>query len=194
MKRIFVLPVLLLLALTSVTAQTDYTTTDDRIVVNASDLTPDQLAKLKAEAELELMEKKLKQYGDWVGVGGEIGQAIDDGLNSVVDVAEKFGKTEVGKFTLVLIAWKVIGADAVRILLGLLFFIVLTVLIMKLYKRSVPDKKVLVKNVPQGMWKRNIKEYKIVESALDGEEKIWMTVILAIVFLVGIWITYSIMF
>jgi hypothetical protein len=196
MKRILVLPVLLLLALTSVTAQTDYTTSDERIVVNKSDLTPDQIAKLKAEAQLELMEKKLETYGNWVGVGGEIGQAIDEGLNSVVDVAEKFGKTEVGKFTLVLIAWKVVGQDVVRILLGLIFIGMFTWLLIYSFRRTCIDRRVLIKNENPGFMKYpKLREYKIVEPLFgDGEGLGIIRIAHLIFFLIGIWITYAIMF
>jgi len=196
MKRILVLPVLLLLALTSVTAQTDYTTSDERIVVNKSDLTPDQIAKLKAEAQLELMEKKLETYGNWVGVGGEIGQAIDEGLNSVVNVAEKFGKTEVGKFTLVLIAWKVVGQDVVRILLGLIFIGMFTWLLIYSFRRTCIDRRVLIKNENPGfMTYPKLKEYKIVEPLFgDGEGLGIIRIVHLIFFLIGIWITYAIMF
>lgn len=196
MKRIFVLPVLLLLALTSVTAQTDYTTSNEKIVVNKSDLTPDQIAKLKAEAELEMMQKKLETYGNWVGVGGEIGTAIDEGLNSVVDVAEKFGKTEVGKFTLVLIAWKVVGQDVVRILLGLIFIFMFTWLLIYSFRRTCIERRVLVKRENPGFMKYpKLKEYKIIEPLFgDGEGLGIIRIAHLIFFLIGIWITYGIMF
>jgi len=199
MKKAFILSTMFMLlfaAMSTALAQTDYSTTDERIVVNKSDLTPDQIAKLKAEAELDLMEKKLEQYGNWVGVGGEIGEAIDDGLNSVVDVAEKFGKTEVGKFTLVLIAWKVVGTDVVRILLGLLFIGMFTWLLIFSFRRTCIERRVLTKRENPGFMKYpKLKEYKIIEPLFgDGEGLGIIRIVHLIFFLIGIWITYAIMF
>lgn len=155
-----------------------------------------QLAKVQSIHDMQIAEyeKKIKQFGDWVGVGGEVGTAINEGLTAVVDVADKFGKTDVGKFTLVLVAWKVMGSDVVKILLGILFFVVLVVMLSRFYKNTVTDRRMLEKRTPQGLWKRDIKEYGIVESELDGEERLWLTIVLAVVFLIGIWITYGIMF
>ena len=175
--------------------------TSQQVTVNLSDLTPAQRAQYEAqaviakqEAQLAIYEKKIEQFGDWVGVGGEVGTAINEGLSAVVDVADKFGKTDVGKFTLVLVAWKVMGKDVVRIVLGLLFFTILTLLIVRIYRRGVQTRKILIKRTPQGFWKRNIKEWETVNSDLDGEEKLWLSIVLVAAFLIGIWITYAVMF
>jgi hypothetical protein len=155
-----------------------------------------KLAEVKAVHDLQVAEyeKKIKQFGDWVGVGGEVGTAINEGLTAVVDVADKFGKTDVGKFTLVLVAWKVMGKDVVKIVLGLLFFAVLVTLLSRFYRRTVTDRKLLKLRTPQGFWKRDIKEYEIIESNLEGEEKAWLTAGIIVAFLLGIWITYGVMF
>lgn len=54
----------------------------------------------------------------WVGIGKEIGEATKEGLNSVVDSADKFGSTKVGTFVMVMIAWKIMARDIVSIVLG----------------------------------------------------------------------------
>lgn len=171
---------------------------NEKVTVSASDLTPAQLAKIEADKKLEQasaqiaeLQKKIDTYGKWIGVGGEIGTAVKEGLTAVVDVADKFGNTNVGKFTLTMIAWKVIGKDVVQIVLGLLFFGVLTFIIIKVYRRVVIPRKILIEN--PGFMKYP-KKYQVVKSDLDGEESIYMTIILLIAFLLGIWITYGIMF
>jgi len=171
---------------------------NEKVTINASDLTPEQRAKVEAQeklaianAQIDALQDKIDTYGKWVGVGGEVGNAVKEGLTAVVDVADKFGKTDVGRFTMVMIAWKVVGKDVVRIILGLLFFTVLTIIIIKVYRRVVIARKVLVEN--PGFWKYP-KKYEVVKSELDGEETLWMTVILLVVFLLGIWITFGIMF
>lgn len=171
---------------------------NEQVVVNASDLTPAQLAKIEAQqklaaanAQIEDLQRKVDTYGKWVGVGGEIGTAVKEGLTAVVDVADKFGSTDVGKFTMTLIAWKVMGKDIIQIFLGLFFFVVLTVIIIKVYRRVCMPRKVLIEN--PGFMKYP-KKYEVIKPSVTGEESIWMTVILLVVFLLGIWITWGIMF
>lgn len=56
----------------------------------------------------------------WVGVGKEIGVASHEALAAVVDEADKFGRTRVGNFVLLMVAWKVIGQDAVGLAHGVM--------------------------------------------------------------------------
>ena len=204
MKKILILTTLIALFIAGCCTQASaQTTTNPQDPV--SYMTPTQKLQYEADqklVELEMikdmeiaqLEKKVEQFGDWVGVGGEVGGAIKEGLEAVVDVADKFGKTDVGKFTLVLVAWKVMGKDVVKIVLGLLFFAVLVFILNRYYRRTVADRKVLIKRTSLGFWQRANKEYEVVESSLDGDEKAWLTAGLVVAFLLGIWITYGIMF
>lgn len=133
---------------------------EEKITVKTSDLTADQLAKIKLEQANAELQNKLDTYGKWVGVGGEIGSAVREGLNAVVDVSDKFSKTDVGKFTLIMIAWKVIGKDCIRIFLGLSFAIVLISFLIYSIKRTCLPRRVCVEN--PGLFKYP-KKYEIVE-------------------------------
>jgi hypothetical protein len=166
-------------------------TNNGKIVVKTSDLTADQLAKITAEQELENIQKKMEHYGNWVGIGGEIGQAVNEGLLSVVEVSDKFGKTDIGKFTLVMIAWKIMGKDVIRIILGLIFIVVIMMIILKVYKNTYSPKKIL-KSDP-GLFKYP-KEYEIIEpdSSWDGYVAVKLLLIVCAVGAFGI--SYAIMF
>lgn len=60
----------------------------------------------------------------YLGIGREIGEAVKGGLESVVDVSNRFADTPVGKFTLFMVAWKVIGQDLLAVVLGVpIYFI-----------------------------------------------------------------------
>lgn len=165
--------------------------TSEKITISTSDLTVDQLAKIKAETQVKELQKKLDTYGKWVGVGGEVGTAVKEGLTAVVDVADKFGKTDVGKFTMYMVAWKVIGKDIVGIVLGLLFFTVFTSVLIWIAKRTLTSKKVLTSN--PGLFKYP-KTYEVVKSELDNEGTIAVVISICISFLINIWITCGIMF
>ena len=127
MKKLF----LLFLLMFSVTVSSFSQTKDEQIVFKTSDLTADQLVKIKTQQKVDELQSKIQTYGKWAGVGGEVGTAVREGLNAVVDVSEKFGNTKVGTFTMYLIAWKVVGVDITRIILGLLFVTIATIFILK---------------------------------------------------------------
>ena len=198
MKKIFGIFAIMTL-LIAVSAPSTYAqVTSDKVTISKSDLTPQQIASIeaqaqvdKANAEVAKLQKKLETYGDWVGVGGEIGSAVKEGLTAVVDVADKFGKTDVGKFTLVMVAWKVMGKDIVQITLGLLFFAVFTSVLIWITKRTLTSKKVLTSN--PGPFKYP-KTYQVVKSDLDSDGTTIVTIAICIAFLLNIWITHAIMF
>ena len=157
-------------------------------------MTPEQLVEFQKDVEIAQLEKKLETYGNWVGVGGEVGSAIEEGLSAVVGVADQFGSTDVGKFTMILIAWKVIGKDTVRILLGLLFFALITWLFLKVYKGYYRPKKVATKKVP--FLKRFVEsvEYQIIEPDKDWEGVNAIPIVMLILYAGAVGITYAIMF
>lgn len=197
MKKLGIFFMLIAFAI-AYTPQTFAQTADNKVTVDKSDLTATQLAKIEADkiiekknAEIAELQRKAETYGKWVGVGGEVGAAVKEGLTAVVDVADKFGKTDVGKFTLVMVAWKVMGKDVVKIFLGLFFFIVLSLVIIKVYRRVVIGRKIMVEN--PGFFKYP-KKYDVIKADLSGDNVVVMTLILLCVYLIGIWITYSIMF
>ena len=193
MKKIFGL--LTLMALTILIVTPTYSqvpgNVPEKIVVNKSDLTPTQLLKIESDAKVAELEKKLETYGNWVGVGGEIGTAVKEGLNAVVDVSERFGKTDVGKFTLVMIAWKVMGKDTVRIILGVLLIIVTTLFIFINFRKNFTTRKVMIKGNRWLFWQE--REYELVTPrSYDGYE---FVKILHLFFLVGTYgVAYAIMF
>ena len=68
------------------------------------------------------------EVSKYVGLGREIGVATREGLNAVVDTAEKFGNTKVGNFVLVMVAWRIMAKDVLGIVLGIpIFFVGLAV-------------------------------------------------------------------
>jgi hypothetical protein len=193
MKKIILISFAVLLTVTLV-AQTQ----EENVTIKKSELTAQQLATVeanaqlqKAQAQIDELNKKVETYGKWVGVGGEVGTAVKEGLSAVVDVADKFGKTDVGKFTMVMIAWKVIGQDVVRIFLGLLFFITFTTVLIYIVRKALMSSRKIVENPG---FLRYPKKYEIIRPAIEGEEAAWTTIVIVAAFLISIWITYAIMF
>jgi len=166
--------------------------TQKMITVPVKDLTAEQLAKIEADKTLAVMEQKMETYGKWVGVGGEIGTAINDGLGAVVTSAEQFGKTEVGFFTMTLIAWKVMGKDLVRIVLGMFLFIIMTYIMIFMWKRFFTDRKIRTKGTWYQFWVT--KEYDIREHDDSWEGYYFVKAAWWVFLLICYGITYAIMF
>lgn len=59
------------------------------------------------------------QVSEYIGIGKEIGEAVKSGLESVVEVSNKFANTPVGQFTMFMIAWKILGRDLLHVVLGI---------------------------------------------------------------------------
>ena len=89
----------------------------EQITVNIKDLPPELAQQLRQKQQVS---QTLETYGEWAGMGKEIGVAVREGLTAVKDVAVDFSKTEVGHFTMALIAWKVVGEDITGLFVGLL--------------------------------------------------------------------------
>lgn len=193
MKKLLILLIAFMVSFTMVNAQTATTQSEpvEQILVNATDLTPQQLQKIKTEAELADLKKKVETYGNWVGVGKEVGIAIKEGLLAVVDVSEKFGDTKVGKFTMILIAYKIIGKDILRIAIGLIFLVIFIAFMFRYYKTSFTVHRVKTSNNGWRIWLPNT--YEIVQpSDYEGYEFVkWLTIVELIA---GFGITYAIMF
>ena len=187
MKKLFLLFLLMFSVTVSSFSQNGV---EEKIVVKTSDLTPDQIVKIKTQQKVDELQSKIQTYGKWAGVGGEVGTAVREGLNAVVDVSEKFGNTKVGTFTMYLIAWKVVGVDITRIILGLLFVTIATFFILKALK-SLTTRKISIKGAWYQFWVT--KEYQIVEP--DDFEGIQAMKFLYILLIAGAFgITYAIMF
>ena len=109
----------------------------------------------------------------------------------IVDVSDKFGKTDVGKFTLVMIAWKVMGQDVIGIIVGLLFFFVSITVVTVGFNRIIRDKKILIEN--PGFFSYP-KKYEVIKSDVEGEAKAWTYFLYIVVLLIIIGISCAIIF
>ena len=177
---------LLVVSITNVQAQTPAKPNPEQY------LTADQMAKYQADLKVAELEKKLQTYGNWVGVGGEIGIAVREGLGAVVDVSEKFGKTDVGRFTMFMIAWKIMGDNVFGFLFGTIYFIISTIVFVSIFRRLIRPRRMLVEN--PGFFKYP-KKYEIIGAPFDDSDSAGVaSIIFAIIMLINIGITCAILF
>lgn len=150
---------------------------DDRIVIKKSDIPPELLKQIE-------QGKQVEKIGSWVGLGREVGTAVNEGLKAVTEHAAEFGKTGVGMFIMFMIAWKVMGVDLLQLVVGFPIFLVGTALIAWSYNKNCITRKIPVEVTPEG----KVTKYGI--HVGEPDEKITHGVI----YLIFLGITSAIMF
>lgn len=122
------------------------------VIVKKSDLTAEQLAKVQSQQ----VKERLGEYGEYAEMGRGIGLAVSESLKAG-DVAVNFSKTDVGKFTMFLIAWKVMAKDIISVgdvvfgyLVGIPLLFLGGLVLLWSYRRQCLPGKVLVEKTKEG--------------------------------------------
>jgi hypothetical protein len=156
-KLLFIMIIMVTLLLPNVVSAFVNTNNDDGAVsVPKSMLTEQQ----KSELAKQEAYSNLQTAAGYVGLGKEIGEAVDSSLSSLTSRAEEFANTKVGIFTMIMVAYKVCGNDVIQLLIGLpLFIVLMTIVIISFFKKCISHRVVTHRSGP--WWKRE-KEYQIV--------------------------------
>jgi hypothetical protein len=117
---------------------------EEKVTIPKSILTKEQLS--------ELNQKSLRAHvSGWAGVGKEIGEAVNSSLQAITTQSNNFAQTSVGKLTVLLVIWKVIGDQFLHIVIGLLELAIFLPIWIWSYQRTcitrsfkMPDKTVKV--------------------------------------------------
>lgn len=89
--------------------------------IDTSELTEKQRAELALkiasmkESDSESFIDQAKKVNDWASVGQNMGIAVASAAKEIGVAADDLLKTDVGKITVVLVAWKVAGKDMVEL-------------------------------------------------------------------------------
>lgn len=124
----------------------------------------DELASKKIDNRVtEMLDNMPDDYNEIMAYGKTIGVAIREGLSAVVDEADHFSNTNVGQFTMYLIAFKVFGEQVLKLAVVIMFWLISLVVLLYMRRRLLKPSKVLVST--EGFFSK--KEYKIGPSPLD---------------------------
>ena len=141
------------------------------ITIDDSQLTVEQKANLEAKKSEAKTNATIKVVSDYVGLGKEIGQAVDGSLGALTNRAEEFANTRVGNFTLWIVAYKVLGQDAIgllnsfiRIIIGIPILIAGVLLWLYCYRRDFLTYSVLVSKI------KDEKNYKVITPPANTKE------------------------
>ena len=92
-------------------------------------LTAEQISRLDPATKAQIVALQAEQKTDqllstgskWVGLGKEIAEAVNESAKGVAMTAAEFADTKLGKYTMFLIAYKVIGTDLLQLTFGILW-------------------------------------------------------------------------
>lgn len=187
---------MLVITSTCVNAQTNVR--DGTIVVRRSDLPAEVLQSLEGQRALAETAQKIETYGRWVGIGKELGTAVNESMSALTIQADKFAQTDVGKFTMFMVAYKVLGNDVIALFKRLIMIPIGIVII------SIGTW-VCIRSLKNMCWGRNVlegigvdksKRYKFIEPTercSDNRASISFFHGLAYLFFIGLmfWIFFS---
>ena len=134
-------------------------------VIKEYELTEAQKAKLNTQ-------EKMQAVNSWVGFGKEVGTAMKEGLSALNEETNKFSESPAGKFTMFIIAYKVLGKDIARYAIGVPLWIVGTIFLLFIIYRNCVLRRVLIKT--DGKWWGAAKEYQVVNlNSSDLDARRW---------------------
>jgi hypothetical protein len=140
-RYLFVIITLLILSLFSVAYAEDSGDSGESVTVPVNMLTPEQRAQIQAQQ----VQQKIDQYGFWGGFGEEVGTAFNSALSSLTKTASQFANTKLGTYILFLVAYKVLGSDAIQLLVGVPLFIFMLIVWWFSYRKCFPKRFVIKK-------------------------------------------------
>ena len=116
------------------------------VAVDLDKLSPEVKAQITEQILDDAVTKRLKTYGKWAGMGKEIGIAAEGALTAVKDITLEVAESDLGKTIMFLVIWKVAGVEIIRIIIGLLIMIFITIVAGKSYFRSFNTRAVIEKS------------------------------------------------
>jgi hypothetical protein len=127
----------------------------------------DQLTEQqKQNLKLQQVDTTVEKAHGWVGMGKELGQAFDSAMSSLTARSNEFAQTPVGKFTMFLVAWKVMGEQAgavanaiVHFVGGFIELIVFFPILLWSYRKSCMDKRICTSREGFFLWGKRTYEY-----------------------------------
>ena len=122
------------------------------------------ISKLTEQQKREFVGGSVtEQASSWIGFGHEVGVAFNEGLGAVTDNVDKFGATRVGSFIMVVIAWRMIGLELMKIFVALFVWITTLAVLIWSYRKTCMTRSVLSEVLPD-----KTKKFTIIK-ADDGD-------------------------
>lgn len=99
--------------------------------------------------EQQRAELKMNNAQSWVGMGKEIGEAVNSSMAAISTQSNNFAQTPVGKLTAMIVIWKVIGDQAIHVFGGLLELLIFVPIWIWSYRRTCITRRI---KTGKGVW------------------------------------------
>lgn len=97
-------------------------------------LSKEQIASLPLEVQQQITTVSNTSPSKYVGLGKEIGEAINSSLNSIEKHAISFSNTKLGKITVFVLLWKLLYTDILRGIIGITLLVLFIITLRKILK------------------------------------------------------------
>lgn len=139
------------------------------VTYSQTNLSQEELNKLPIEVQNQIKSVKsvtetqtqVENVGAWVGLGKEVGEAFNGALTAITTTASKFADTKLGKVTMFLVIYKVIGEDIVQIGFGFIWLILVFSVTLFIHNNYAKDKRLLKKETFNPETKKYDREWEI---------------------------------
>jgi hypothetical protein len=169
----------------SQTQKTDTANVDRYICIDRADMEtycPGLLSDLEKKYGPTLgVNPKVKSASKIAGLSLEVGTAVNDALSSLTNRTEQIAKTNAGKLTLYMIAYKIMGKSLVRLTVGIPILLLFIFLFIAWWAKIGVPQIIPKKTNTAGEFTTELKHANI------GEQLLW-----GCIFLVAIWIIIAI--
>lgn len=181
----FVLTCVLPDKLWSQTQKSDTASSDRYICIDRSDMEtycPGLLSDLEKKYGPTLgVNPKIKSASKIANLSLEVGTAVNDALSSLTNRTEQIAKTNAGKMTLYMIAYKIMGKSLVRLVVGIPILLLFIFLFIAWWSKVGVPQIIPKKTNTAGEFTTELKYANI------GEQLLW-----ACIFLIAIWIIIAV--
>ena len=144
---------------------------EEQVSIPKSMLTKDQLDAIAQQN----LKDKVERYGKWVGIGHEVGQAVNESLSAITTQANNFAQTPVGKWTIVVVIYKVIGQQLTGLIIGVGTLLIGLPLWIWSYRKYLPHRIVTERTYDtSNKWSRRVtsEKYQVVMNQ-DNDAANW---------------------
>ena len=166
---------------------------EEQVSIPKSMLTKDQLDAIAQQN----LKDKVERYGKWVGIGHEVGQAVNESLSAITTQANNFAQTPVGKWTIVVVIYKVIGQQLTGLIIGVGTLLIGLPLWIWSYRKYLPHRIVTERTYDtSNKWSRRVtsEKYQVVMNQ-DNDAANWYRgfhfVFLILLFGLSMWVIFG---
>lgn len=148
---------MMVLALCAITAVPTFAQDTANVLVPRSMLTREQL-----------LQTRVGNVTKWSGMGQEIGNAVNSSLQAITTQTSAFADTKLGKVTMFIVAYKVVGHDFLQVIVATLFSLVWIPIWFYSYINNASMRRVVVQTTIDPL-KTKTKSWKIINEDHDAE-------------------------